>query len=195
MTGRRGDQRLREEIEQHLSMQTDENIRAGMPPAEARRQARLKLGGVETIREQFHAEEGLPFLETLLQDLRFAFRVLRKSPGFAITVVITLALGIGANTAIFTIVYGVVFRPLPYPHPQRIVELTESSPRGSDEKDVTYQEMQFLIEDGSPFQFLTGYTVQGYNLSVGNKTERVKGQPVSTDYFHVLLPRPLPVPP
>jgi putative ABC transport system permease protein len=191
MTGRRGDQRLREEMELHLSMQTDENIRAGMPPAEARRQARLKLGGVETIREQFHAEEGLPFLETLLQDLRFAFRVLRKSPGFAITVVITLALGIGANTAIFSIVYGVVFRPLPYPQPQRIVELTESSPRGSDEKDVTYQEMQFLIEHGSPFQFLTGYTVQGYNLSVGKKTERVKGQPVSTDYFHVLGINPL----
>jgi putative ABC transport system permease protein len=191
MTGRRGDQRLREEMEQHLSMQTDENIRAGMPPAEARRLARLKLGGVETIRELFHAEEGLPFLETLLQDLRFAFRVLRKSPGFAITVVIMLALGIGANTAIFSIVFGVVFRPLPYPHPQRIVELTESSPRGSDEKDVTYQEMQFLIEHGSPFQFLTGYTVQGYNLSVGNKTERVKGQPVSTDYFHVLGINPL----
>jgi predicted permease len=191
MTCRRGDQRLREEMEHHLSMQTDENIRAGMPPAEARRQARLKLGGVETIREQVHAEEGLPFLETLLQDPRFAFRVMRKSPGFAITVVITLALGIGANTAIFSIVYGVVFRPLPYPHPERIVELTESSPRGSDEKDVTYQEMQFLIEHGSLFQFLTGYTVQGYNLSVGNKTERVKAQPVSTDYFHVLGINPL----
>ena len=191
MTGRRGDQRLREEMEQHLSLQTDENIRAGMPPVEARRQARLKLGGVETIREQFHAEEGLPFLETLLQDIRFAFRVLRKSPGFAVTAVITLALGIGANTAIFSIVYGVVFRPLPYPQPQRIVELTASSPRGSDEEDVTYQEMKFLQEHGSPFQFLTGYTVQGYNLSVGNKTERVKGQPVSTDYFHVLGINPL----
>ena len=191
MTGRRGDERLREEMEQHLAMQTEENIRAGMPPGRGPRQARLKLGGVETIREQFHAEEGLPFLETLLQDLRFAFRVLRKSPGFAVTVVITLALGIGANTAIFSIVYGVVFRPLPYPHPQRIVELTESSPRGSDEEDVTYQEMQFLQEHGSPFQFLTGYTVQGYNLSVGNKTERVKGQPVSTDYFHVLGINPL----
>ncbi|HET6216384.1 MAG TPA: ABC transporter permease [Acidobacteriaceae bacterium] len=189
--GRRGDDRLREEIEQHLAMQTGENIRAGMSPEEARRQARLKLGGVETIREQFHAEEGLPFLETLLQDLRFAFRVLRKSPGFAITVIITLALGIGANTAVFSIVYGVVFRPLPYPHPQRIVELTESSPRGTDEEDVTYQELQFLQEHSSPFQFLAGSTVNGYNLSVGNKTERVKGQPVSTDYFRVLGIRPL----
>ena len=188
---RRGDERLHEEMESHLALQTDENIRAGMTPEEARRQARLKLGGVEMIREQFHAEEGLPFLETLLQDLRFAFRVLRNSPGFAATVVITLALGIGANTAVFSIVYGVVFRPLPYPHPQQIVELTESSPRGIDEKDVTYQELQFLQEHSSPFQFLTGYTIQGHNLSVGNKTERVKGQPVSSDYLHVLGIRPM----
>jgi hypothetical protein len=159
VTARRGDERLREEIEQHLEMQTEENIRAGMSPAEAKRQARLKLGGVETIREQFHAEEGLPFLETLLQDLRFAFRLLRKSPGFSVTVVVTLALGIGANTAVFSIVYGVVFRPLQYPEPQRIVELTEFSPHGSDEKDVTSQEFQFLEEHSSPFQFLTGYTV------------------------------------
>jgi putative ABC transport system permease protein len=188
---RRSDARLLEEMESHLALQTDENIRAGMAPEEARREARLKLGGVETIREQFHAEDGLPFLETLLQDIGFAFRVLRRSPGFAATVVITLALGIGANTAVFSIVYGVIFRPLPYPDPQRIVELTESSPRGMDEKDVTYPELQFLQEHGSPFQSLAGYTIQGYNLSAGNKTERVKGQPVSTEYFHVLGTRPV----
>ena len=190
-TGRRGDERLREEMESHLAMQTDENIHAGMPPEEARRQARLKLGGVETTREQFHAEEGLPFLETLLQDLRFAFRVLRKSPGFTAVAVITLALGIGANTAVFSIVYGVIFRPLPYPQPQQIVQLTESSPGGTDEEDVTYEELQFLEQHSSAFQYLAGCTFQGYNLSVGNKTERVKGQPVSTDYFHVLGINPL----
>jgi putative ABC transport system permease protein len=127
----------------------------------------------------------------IIQDVRYSLRQLRKSPGFTAIAVITLALGIGANTAIFSIVYGVVFRPLPYPQPQRIVELTESSPRGSDEKDVSYQELQFLQEHSSLFQFLTGYTVQGYNLGLGNETERVKGQPVSTDYFHVLGIRPL----
>src|SRR6185437_7774609 len=103
-------------------------------------------------------------METLIQDIRYGLRVLRKSPGFTAVAVITLALGIGANTAVFSIVYGVVFRPLPYPQPQRIVELTESSPSGTDEKDVTYQELQFLQEHSSPFQFLTGYTVQGHNL-------------------------------
>ena len=188
---RRGDDRLREEIEQHLALQTDENVRAGMSPADARRQAGLKFGGMEAIREQFHAEEGLPFLETLLQDLRFAFRVLRKSPGFTATAVITLALGIGANTAVFSIVYGVIFRPLPYPQPQQIVQLTESSPRGTDEEDVTYQELEFLEQHSSAFQFLAGYTVQGYNLGAGSKTERVKGLPVSADYFHVLGIEPL----
>lgn len=191
VVSRRGDERLREEMEQHVALQTKENIRAGMLPEEARRQARLKLGGVETIREQFQTEEGLPFLETLLQDLRFAFRIPGKSPGFAATAVITLALGIGVNTAVFSIVYGVNFRPLPYPQSQRIVQLTESSPRGTDEKDVTYQELQFLEQHNSAFQFLAGYTVQGYNLGTGSKTERVKGLPVSADYFHVLGIKPL----
>jgi predicted permease len=189
-TGHRGDERLREEMESHLVLQTDENLRAGMAPEEARRQARLRLGAVEAIREQFHAEEGLPFLETLLQDLRFAFRVLRKSPGFTAVAVITLALGIGANTAVFSIVYGVIFRPLPYPQPQQIVQLTESSPRGTDEEDVTSQELQFLEQRSSAFQYLAGYTVQGYNLGAGSKTERIKGLPVSADYFHVLGIKP-----
>ena len=127
----------------------------------------------------------------LLQDVRYALRMLRNSPGFTAVAVLTLALGIGANTAVFSIVYGVVFRPLPYPQPRRIVQLTESSPAGTDEMDVTYQELQFLEQHSAAFQYVAGYTVQGYNLGVGNKTERVKGLPVSADYFHVLGIRPL----
>lgn len=127
----------------------------------------------------------------LLQDVRYALRMLRKSPGFTAVAVLTLALGIGANTAVFSIVYGVVFRPLPYPEPQQIVQLTETSPRGTDEMDVTYEELRFLQQRTSAFRYVAGYTVQGYNLGVGNKTERVKGLPVSADYFHVLGIQPL----
>ncbi|HET9743546.1 MAG TPA: ABC transporter permease [Terriglobales bacterium] len=185
------DRELDDELASHVELAVEENLRRGLSPEEARRQALVRFGGVQQAKERQREARGMPRLETLLQDLRYALRVLRRSPGFAVVAIITLALGIGANTAVFSIVYGVVFRPLPYPQPQRIVELTESSPRGSGEQDVTYSELQFLEQHNSPFQFLAGYTVQGYNLGVGNSTERVKGQPVSTDYFHVLGITPL----
>src|ERR1700677_1630222 len=89
-TGRRADQRLREELAEHLALQTEENLRAGMSPAEARRQAALKLGAAQTIREHHHAEQGLPLAENFLFDLRYAFRMLLRSPGFSLTVIATM---------------------------------------------------------------------------------------------------------
>ena len=120
--------RLQAEIEEHLALQTAENLRAGLSPAEARRQAVLKFGAVEAIRESYRDQRGLPLMETLLQDTRHALRRLRNSPAFTITTVLTLALGIGATTSIFTLVHAVLLKSLAVANPERIVSLGKRCP-------------------------------------------------------------------
>ena len=117
------EERLRAEIEEHLALQTAENIRAGLSPVEARRQAVLKFGAVEAIRESYRDQRGLPFMETLMQDTRHALRRLRKAPAFTITTVLTLALGIGATTSIFTLVHAVLLKSLPVANPGELYRL------------------------------------------------------------------------
>jgi predicted permease len=126
VTGRRGDQRLREELEDYVARQAEANIQAGMSEEEARRQARIKLGAAEAIREQYHAEEGLPLLECLAQDTRFSLRQMRRSPGFTLVVVLTMALGIAATTTMFTVAYSTLLRSLPYPQSERIVAIHDT---------------------------------------------------------------------
>ena len=128
LTRRRDDQRLREEIKEHLALQTEENLRTGMLPAEARRQAALKFGAVAAIREEYHAERGIPFLEDLLQDLHYAMRSFAKTPGLTALIVLSLAIGIGANTAIFSVTSTLLLKPLPYPSPDRLAILWLRSP-------------------------------------------------------------------
>jgi hypothetical protein len=114
-TSARDEERLRAEFEEHIAMQTAENLRTGLSPVEARRQAVLKFGSVEALKDSYRDQRGIPMLETLLSDTRHALRRLRQAPAFAATVILTLALGIGANTAIFAVIDSILIRPLPYP--------------------------------------------------------------------------------
>src|SRR5256885_1109260 len=125
--GRRDDERLREEVEEHLALQTAENLRAGLSPVEARRQAVLKFGAIEAIKEDYRDQRVLQFLETLLQDTRYALRRLRKTPVFAVAAALTLALGIGATTSIFTLVHAVLLKSLPVSNPGHLYRVGKES--------------------------------------------------------------------
>ena len=118
---RRNDERLREEMEAHIANLTDENMHAGMGAGEARRQAILKFGAYEAIRESYHSEANLPLLESVQRNVRYALRLLRRSPGFAVTAVLALALGIGPNVAIFSIIWATFLAPLPFPKAHELV--------------------------------------------------------------------------
>ena len=123
MTGRHDDTRLREEIDDHIAFETDANLRRGLPPAEARRRALLTFGSMAAFKENYRDQQGVPPLEHLLQDVRAALRSLRRSPGFALVAITTLALGIGANTAIFSVINAAFFAPYRVKEPEHLVRL------------------------------------------------------------------------
>ena len=119
-TGSRRERDLADEIESHLQFHIDDNLRRGMSAEEARREALIRLGGVEQTKEIYRDRRGLPMIETILQDSRYAFRMLRKNPGFTAVAVLTLALGIGANTAIFTFIDAIMLHAVPVHDPAHL---------------------------------------------------------------------------
>ena len=127
-TSAQDEELLRAEIEEHIVMQTAGNVRAGLSPIEARRQALLKFGNVEALKELYRDQRGLPFIETLVGDTRHALRRMRKAPGFTAAVIVTLALGIGANTAIFAVIDSILIRPLAYPQAEALVGVWHTAP-------------------------------------------------------------------
>ena len=126
-TSQRSDERLQAEIEEHLALQASQNLRAGLSPAEARRQAALKFGAVEAMKERYREQRSFTSVGRAVQDARYALRHLRLAPTFTIATILTLALGIGATTSIFTLVHAVLFAPLPVPHPEELYRLGRES--------------------------------------------------------------------
>ncbi len=182
---------LSEELRSHLEMLVEEEISRGVPPAEAHRQAMLELGNSTQIHEAYRKQAGIPFIEVLLQDIRYGLRMLRRYPGFAAVAIITLALGIGANTAIFSMVNGVLLRPLPYDHPEQLVSVTSTHPfRTSGHGDTSPPDFRALRAQNHTFTGLSAYYSDALTLTGMDQAERLEGLVVSPEYFTTLGVQP-----
>jgi macrolide transport system ATP-binding/permease protein len=196
VTTNRDEERLRAEIEEHLALQTFENVRAGLSPAEARRQAVLKFGGVEVMKETYRDQRGLPFLETLIQDTHYALRRLRMAPAFTIATILTLALGIGATTSIFTLVHAVLLKSLPVANPGELYRLgkeTHCCFMGGYSQDrefslVSYDLYKYLRDNTKGFSELAAFPSVQHLFGVrrsgsAEAAQTYPGEFVSGNYF------------
>lgn len=188
LVNRRGaDPELSEEFEAHLQMEIAEYVRRGMSPEEARRQALIASGGVTQAAEAVRDQRGLPWVESIAADLRYAFRALRRSPGFTTVVVLTLALGIGANTAIFSVVRGVLLKPLPHRDGDRLVYLRQSTdgPAGADIA-FSVPEIRDIRTGVKSFSGVAEYSPWSVTLQEPDGATNLTGGLVSGNFFKVM---------
>ncbi len=198
VTGKQDDPRLQAEIEAHLAMQTAEYIGAGLPPVEARRRAILKFGAVEAIRQEYRDQQGLPFFEALIKDVRYGMRRLRKTPVFTVSTVLTLALGIGASTSIFTLVYAVLLKSLAVANPAELLRLGKSAQccysSGYSQPPefgiVSYDLYKYFRDGTHGFSELAAFSASEIGVGVRRKgkseaAQSDMGELVSGDYFRM----------
>jgi predicted permease len=185
-TRRTQEERLREEIEEHIALQAAENLRAGLPPVEARRQAMLKFGGVEAMKQDYRAERGLPLIEDFLQDLRFALRLLRKSPGFTAVAVATLTIAIGANAVVFGVLNALILRSLNVPQAESLFIVQH----GSDVGSHSYPDYLDLRQRNRSFDNVAVFAIRQSGLDTGKDPSNVWQYETSGNYFDVLRIQP-----
>src|SRR5215471_18701652 len=180
-----------EEFEFHLEMAIQEGIERGLSPQEARWKALEAFGNQGSLRERSRQVLTLQWIESILQDLKFAARVLRKNPGFTIAAVVTLALGIGANTAIFSLVYGVLLRPLPYTHPEQLILAFEDNlQRGIKISGCSYPDLKELQNSGM-FSGVAGVNRHDLTLTGSGDPTVVTTVVVTPEIFPLLNVKPL----
>ena len=191
LSGRQDDDRLREELAEHLELLTEEYAQAGVPLDEARRRARLKLGAADATTEAWRDQQRLRWLEDLWSDLRYGLRTLRRSPGFSAAAMLTLALGIGANLAIFALVYAVLIRPLPFRDPGEVMLVhllvPDRDAPGVFQKMVwSYPKYQVLRDRQQVFSRTALFTRREWSLTNAGGPERLQGEIVGASYFALL---------
>lgn len=174
------------ELESHLQLHIEDNLRKGMSPEAARRDALLKLGGFEQVKESYRDQRGIPFLETLLADIRYGFRMLAKNPSSTAAAALTLALGIGATTAIFSEVNPILFEPLPYPQASRILMIWVVSQSDGSRSRVAFHTYRELAQRSRSLEAIAVMKPWQPTLVTEAEPERFDGQFVSAGYFRVL---------
>ena len=182
------DRELDAEMFAHLELAIEENLERGLSPAEARRQALVRFGGPQQVKETLREARGLPLLETLFQDFRFALRMLRRSPGFALVAIFCLTLGIGTNAAVFSWMEGLLFRPYPaVAHQERLVALTGTAAQD----DLSWPDFLDLQRNCKLFEAFFVSKIMGTTLSIGDRAQVVTGSVVSSNYFPALGVHPI----
>jgi predicted permease len=182
---------LNDELRFHIERQTAANIAAGLPPEEARREAVLQLGALEGVKENCREQRRGFWLESCYADVRYGLRILRKNPGFAAVAILTLALGIGANTAIFSVVQGVLLTPLPYSEPGRLVMVWQYNQKLQHVISVSYPDFLDWQRNARSFQQMTAFDWQDRDLTNPGSPEHLNGKEISSGFLITLGVRPI----
>jgi len=181
---------LEEEVRSHLEMAARERAERGVDEGEAARAARREFGNMELVKETTRDAWGWGFLDRLAQDIRFGGRTIAKSPGFAAVAILTLTLGIGANTALFSVVNGVLLNPLPYPQPEQLVTLHESKPN-FDTGSISFPNFRDWQKENHTFSSMAISRPYGFALTGMGEAEQVRARFISSDFFSVLGVNPV----